>query len=64
MPKEKEVIKIKVTKKGYIYDVLRKEGDEVLLKDVECKKLKDTKTGKLLIYTAEEQFSPEWMEKI
>lgn len=58
-------IKVKVTsKRGYIYDILRKKGDVFYLVDVECVNEKDNETGKPLIYTAQEQFSSKWMEKV
>lgn len=65
MAKKGEAIKVRVTsKKGYIYNILRKKDDEFDLEDVECVNKKDPETGKPLIYTAQEQFSSKWMEKI
>ena len=45
---------------GWHDNMLRKEGQEFILKDVTCVKRKDEK-GKPLVITAEQQFSHNWM---
>ncbi len=56
-------VRVKEGGQGFIYGLLRKEGQEFTLKPVEHSTQKDKK-GDPLIVTAEDQFSDNWMEKV
>ncbi len=62
-------MKVKATRTGYIYHVRRREGDVFTLKPIEAMvREKDHTTGRekfvTKILTPEDQFSPNWMEKV
>jgi hypothetical protein len=56
-------VRVKAGKKGFIYDSLRREGDEFTLKSFKHPKKTDSKDEPLVV-SAEDQFSKEWMEKV
>lgn len=58
-------MKVRATRIGYYNHLRRREGDVFVLKAIEGH-AKDPKTGKVTkkTFSAEEQFSPNWMEEV
>jgi hypothetical protein len=56
-------VRVKQGQKGFIYDSMRREGDEFTLESFKHPKKKDA-NGEPLVVSAEDQFSDTWMEKV
>lgn len=56
-------VRVKQGQKGFIYDSMRREGDEFTLESFKHPRKLDEK-GEPLVVSVEDQFSRTWMEKV